>query len=201
MQNIGVQKVSRRRFGPYQLCKYSGRLFEYERSHELRLWGLLFHAYDWWINKVSYHRGSSVSHASFHDHVSPKTFQYILLFFLSHPLFSHPPLLFQISFVSIETGSCPKHSSLMAASFPTGRVSLLPNKQRQPRLQLTISNGSFFYLWDPSVKCEQQHGVPCLCIAVLHVYGGCTEESVYVLCESIRKSLCVIVEPVMRWWY
>lgn len=129
--------------GPYQLCKYSDMLFQYERSHDLQLWGLLSHAYDWWINNTSYHGGGPDSQhftyaTSFHDHAAPKNIPIHpppLLLTLSSPF----PILnssFRISFVSIETGSCPMHSSLAAVSFPAGstsaRVPLFANERQPP---------------------------------------------------------------------
>lgn len=93
---------------------------------------------------------------------SPK---YILI----HPLLVQ---LFSISFVSIETGSCPMYSSLMAASFIIGQapagVSLLVKKQLHP--QLPMSNGNFLtaeiYLSHTGGNGMQ------LCIALLAVHTG-----------------------------
>lgn len=116
-----------------------------------------------------------------------------------HPPPPPHPQLFSISFVSIETGSCPMHSSLVAASFPAGsasaRVSPLPSEQQQDRPQ---SDGNFLtaqiYLSKPGSGGMQ------LCIDVLYMYMSLLlTERAYLLCESIWVSLCMIVAAVM-WW-
>lgn len=97
----------------------------------LRLWMMIWHACRRWINNTKYHRGgldsdpfdtlyllspSSVSKTS----QSLPTFVFLLF---------HPQHLFQVSFVSIVTRSCPMYFSSPAGE-AAGEVSFFPNKQQ-----------------------------------------------------------------------
>lgn len=133
----------------YRLCKYFNTLFWHQRSYRPWFWRILWHAYKWWINNTAYHMGEAQIQILL---CLFPPFMIILLqknipapphlapFFLSHPSFPTPPTpLLGFPFVSIETRSCPMHSSLVAVSFPAGWASgwgfffffPIPNKREQ----------------------------------------------------------------------